>query len=71
LSRYKKRDQALELEPFHPRKVNLAKFKWDLSRSQRRTLLGAVGLCGRLSGLLLPIETLSITHTLGRGRTRQ
>lgn len=65
----KKRDRTVELEPFQPRKVNLAKFKSDISRSQRRTLFGAVGLGGRLPGFLLPIETLSVTNTVGRGRT--
>ncbi|MGH8020637.1 MAG: hypothetical protein ACREIA_20615 [Opitutaceae bacterium] len=64
------KDKAGELEPFDKRKVNFAKFKPDLSPKQ---LASAFKLPGIRADLLpvffFPIETLSVTKTIGKGRT--
>ena len=59
--------KARELEPYDPRRVNLAKFKPDLSDAQilKLTAPGAGGIIVPFQ----PIETLSPTKTLGRGET--
>src|SRR5437870_13905072 len=57
-----------EVEPFDKRSVDLTKFKPDLSAMDINKLLGPSG-----STVILPfgpIETLSPTKTIGRGRTK-
>jgi hypothetical protein len=56
-----------EIEPFDKRSVDLTKFKPDLSAMDIKKLLGPIG-----STVIFPfgpIETLSPTKTIGRGRT--
>ncbi len=55
-----------EVVPFDKRKVNLTKFKPDLSPQDLKKLLGPGGV---VIFPFLPIETLSATKTIGRGRT--
>lgn len=56
-----------EIEPFDKRGIDLTKFKPDLSASDIQKLLGPSG--SKLIFPFLPIETLSVTKTVGRGRT--
>lgn len=56
-----------EPEPFDPRKINLAKVKADLSIRDVIDLLGGTGPVVVFP--FQPIETLSATKTLGKGRT--
>lgn len=56
-----------ELEPFDKRSIDLTKFKPDLSAKDLKKLLGPGG--GVVIFPFLPIETLSATKTIGRGRT--
>ena len=60
-------NKARELEPFDKRSINFTKFKPDLSAKDVTKLLGPIG--GIVIFPFLPIETLSATKTLGRGRT--
>lgn len=56
-----------EIEPFDKHRIDLTKFKPDLSATDIKTLLGPIG-----DGVFfpfLPIETLRPTKTIGRGRT--
>lgn len=55
-----------EIEPFDKRKINLTKFKPDLSPRDLKELLGPRGI---VTFPFLAIETLSATKTIGRGRT--
>jgi hypothetical protein len=55
-----------EVEPFDKRSINITRFKPDLSTKDLQKLIGPVG------GIVFPfgtIDTLSVTKTLGRGRT--
>ncbi len=56
-----------EIEPFDKRGINFRKFKADLSAKDILKLIGPVG--GQVIFPFLPIETLSTTKTVGRGRT--
>src|SRR5947208_15597015 len=56
-----------KLEPFDKRIINLAKFKPDLSAKDFKELFGPIG--DIVIFPFLPIETLSCTKTIGRGRT--
>ena len=56
-----------ELEPFDKRSIDLAKIKSDLSVKDFKELFGPVGSIFTFP--FLPIETLSCTKTIGRGRT--
>ena len=56
-----------ELEPFDKRSVDVARFKQDLTQGDLKQLL-APNLAVVVFPFL-PIETLSCTRTLGRGRT--
>ncbi len=70
-TRYRKqRNEADELEPFDGRKVDITKFKQDLSPRQLASafLLPEIR-ADLLSVFFLPIETLSVTKTIGKGRT--
>ena len=60
-------NKARELEPFDKRSIDLTKFKPDLSARDLKKLLGPAG--GIVVFPFLPIETLSATKTIGRGRT--
>jgi hypothetical protein len=56
-----------EIEPFDKHRIDLTKFNPDLSPMDIKALLGPIG-----DGVFfpfLPIETLSPTKTIGRGRT--
>jgi hypothetical protein len=59
--------KVTELEPFDKRSINLASFKPDLSAKDFKNLFAPVG--GIVTFPFLPIETLSCTKTIGRGRT--
>jgi hypothetical protein len=59
--------KAPELEAFDKRTVNLARFKPDLSEKDFKNLLTPIG--GVIIFPFQPIETLSCTKTIGRGRT--
>lgn len=59
-------NKAREAVPFDKRKINLGKFKPDLSPQDLKKLLGPGGI---VISPFLPIETLSATKTIGRGRT--
>jgi hypothetical protein len=56
-----------ELEPFDKRHINLSKFKRDLSEADLKQLLSPNHVV--IVFPFLPIETLSATKTIGRGRT--
>jgi hypothetical protein len=56
-----------EIEPFDKRRVDLAKFKPELSDKELHKLLGSIG--DIIAFPFLPIETLSPTKTIGLGRT--
>lgn len=59
-----------ELEAFDKRRINLSQFKPDLSAKDLKALFGLVGGTLVFPQLpFLPIETLSVTKTVGRGRT--
>ena len=60
-------NKVRELEPFDKRSINLAKFKPDLSAKDFKELFGPIG--DIVIFPFLPIETLSCTKTIGRGRT--
>jgi hypothetical protein len=60
-------NKVRELEPFDKRSIDLTKFKPDLSAKDLKKLLGPGG--GVVIFPFLPIETLSATKTIGRGRT--
>jgi len=60
-------NKVRELEPFDKRSIDLTKFKPDLSATDLKKLLGPAG--GIVIFPFLPIETLSATKTIGRGRT--
>lgn len=60
-------NKVRELEPFDKRSIDLTKFKPDLSARDLKKLLGPAG--GIVVFPFLPIETLSATKTIGRGRT--
>ena len=60
-------NKVRELEPFDKRSIDLTKFKPDLSAKDLKKLLGPAG--GIVVFPFLPIETLSATKTIGRGRT--
>jgi hypothetical protein len=62
-----RRNKISEVEPFDRRSVDLGKFKPDLSAKDFKELLGPVG--DIVAFPFLPIETLSCTKTVGRGRT--
>src|SRR5437660_1085706 len=59
--------KVTEVEPFDKRSVDFTKFKPDLTAKELQKLFGPKG------GLVVfpfgPIETLSSTKTIGRGRT--
>ena len=59
--------KVTEIEPFDKRSVDFTKFKSDLTAKELQKLFGPKG------GLVVfpfgPIETLSSTKTIGRGRT--
>lgn len=56
-----------EIEPFDKNRIDLTKFKPDLSAKEIKALLGPIG--DIVIFPFLPIETLSPTKTIGRGRT--
>src|SRR5512146_1724254 len=58
------RRKTAELEPYDGRRVDVARFKPDLSPKK---LAGLFGLQAKLS--FLTIEILGIARTVGRGRT--
>ena len=60
-------NKVREPEPFDKRSIDLTKFKPDLSATDLKKLLGPAG--GIVIFPFLPIETLSATKTIGRGRT--
>jgi hypothetical protein len=60
-------NKVRELEPFDKRSIDFTKFKPDLSAKDLKKLLEPVG--GIVIFPFLPIETLSATKTIGRGRT--
>jgi hypothetical protein len=60
-------NKVLEAEPFDKRSIDLTKFKPELSAKDLKKLLGPGG--GIVTFPFLPIETLSATKTIGRGRT--
>ena len=60
-------NKVRELEPFDKRSIDLTKFKPELSAKELKKLLEPVG--GIVTFPFLPIETLSATKTIGRGRT--
>ena len=60
-------NKVRELEPFDKRSIDPTTFKPDLSAKDFKELLGSIG--GVLIFPFLPIETLSATKTVGRGRT--
>ncbi len=60
-------NKVRELEPFDKRSIDLTKFKPELSAKDLKKLLEPVG--GIVTFPFLPIETLSATKTIGRGRT--
>ena len=60
------KNKVREVVPFDKRKINLARFKPDLSPQDLKKLLGPSGI---VVFPFLPIETLSATKTIGRGRT--
>src|SRR5688572_16304754 len=62
-------DQTLELEPFERRKVAAAKFKPEIPASRLKDLWGTPAAFTRFQGLFFPIERLSVTKTVGTGRT--
>jgi hypothetical protein len=64
--------KAIEIEPFDKRLVDYTKLKTDLTTAQVEALFSqsAVGSFGGAAGYYLGlIETLSVTKTLGKGRT--
>lgn len=60
-------NKVREVEPFDKRSIDLTKFKPDLSAKDFKKLFGPIG--GVSIFPFLPIETLSATKTVGRGRT--
>lgn len=56
-----------EIEPFDKRKIDLTKFKPDLSAKELQALIKPVG--GIVTFPFLAIETLTPTKTVGLGRT--
>lgn len=60
---------VLKLEPSDKRKVNFSKFKPELSVNDIGELLGVSASTSLAPGFNLPIETLSVTKTVGLGRT--
>jgi len=60
-------NKVREPEPFDKRSIDLTNFKPELTAQDLKTLLGPVG--GIVPFPFLSIETLSVTKTLGRGRT--
>jgi hypothetical protein len=56
-----------EIEPFNKHSVDLSRFKPELSAKDLQKLLGGIGPI--VTFPFLPIETLSVTKTIGRGRT--
>jgi hypothetical protein len=65
--RSKSSSKVQELEPFDSRKIGPGKFVPDLSDADLKQLLVPLG--GIEVYPFLPIETLSATRTIGRGRT--
>jgi hypothetical protein len=61
-----RRTRTPELEAFDRRRIDLARFRPDLSTKDIAALLGGSQLP---PSPFLPIETLSVTRTVGRGRT--
>ena len=59
--------KVTEVEPFDKRSIDFAKFKPDLTVKELQKLFGPKG--GIVVFPFGPIETLSATKTLGRGRT--
>jgi hypothetical protein len=59
-------NKVREVVPFDKHKINLGKFKSDLSPQDLKKLLGPGGI---VIFPFQPIETLSATKTIGRGRT--
>jgi hypothetical protein len=58
-----------EAEPFDKRTVDFSKFKPDLSPKDLQTLFGPAGKIIVFPPFFFPIDTLSPTKTIGRGRT--
>lgn len=68
-SHHRVRSRTRELEPFARRTIDLTKFKTDF-RPERLQPLAIGGRNGaRIPSFLFPLETLSVTRTVGRGRT--
>jgi hypothetical protein len=64
-----KRQRVSELEPFSKRNLDLTKFKPDLTPKQLQTLFALPGAGAGFPIFFFPIETLSVSRTVGRGRT--
>ena len=62
----KKKTKITELEPFSSRRVDVRKFKPDLSPKK---LVGLFGFPPGLGISFLSIDTLGVTKTVGKGRT--
>jgi len=63
------RRRVREAEPFIRRKVDVRKFKPDLSAAELQALVIPAGSVSTTFPFFMPIDTLSVTKTVGRGRT--
>jgi hypothetical protein len=64
-----KRQKVSELEPFNKRNLDLTKFKPDLTGKQLQSLFALPGDAAGFPIFFHAIETLSVTKTVGNGRT--
>jgi hypothetical protein len=65
----KAKNKAREIEPFDKRNVTLAKFPTDLPAGSLIRLLGPLAAGRVLPPFFQSIETISVTKTVGLGRT--
>jgi hypothetical protein len=65
----RKSRKARELEPFSRTKVDFTKFKPDLSPRKLDALFTVPGRAELFPSFYFPVDTLSVTRTVGKGRT--